>query len=561
MLTVLPVRGKHFMTDQTGQTRIKPSASRSIDGILISSPIGMMLTDWARQFGGRTALIAGNTRLSFTELDHRVDRLAGAFQGLGLKAGDRILVQMPNDIGFVTILLASLRLGVVPILAMTAHRAHELNDLIKNAQPVAYFAPQELNGFRYNVFASSLQLAHPCLNLIVLDGPDPLTIYPQLSSLNAAPKYDRQPKLSDLALLLLSGGTTATPKLIPRTHADYAFTFLRSAEMAGVNASTVYLAILPGSHNFILSSPGILGVLAKGGRVVLTTSVACDEIMPLIEKEAVTHIALVPPLLRLWIDARKWERSDLSSLELLQIGGARIAPTLVRQARNVFETKIQQVYGMAEGLLCYTRFDDPEEVIFATQGRPMSDEDEILIVDDDGKPVKPGEIGELLTRGPYTISHYYNVTSHRDTSFTADGYYRTGDLVRQDATGNIIVMGRIKEQINRAGEKIAVSEIEIILSRHPQIDEAILVAAADQHLGERICAFLKGSPQNMPDSFIREYLRDYGVAAYKMPDQIIWISIWPQTAIGKIDRKKLVAIAEARTVEVSKENFTPLPDK
>ncbi|UYH51620.1 AMP-binding protein [Candidatus Kirkpatrickella diaphorinae] len=518
----------------------------TIDGITLTAPIGGMLSEWARKWGSRIALVHGDDSMTFAALDRRVDRLAGALQNSGLKEGDRILIQMPNSIGLVTTLLAALRLGVTPIMAMPAQRLHDLSALVANAQPVAYFAARELHGFQYEVLARSLQQAHPCLRLIVLDGTDVPEDYLQLSALDAPFHPVQPPALTDLALLLLSGGTTGTPKLIPRTHADYAFTFLRSAEMAGVDEITIYLAILPGAHNFILSSPGILGVLSHGGRVVLANAASCDEIMPLIARESVTHIALVPPLLRLWIEARTWESSDLSSLRLLQIGGARVDAALVKQAQEVFGTTIQQVYGMAEGLICYTRLNDAQHVILNTQGRPMSQEDDIMIVDMDGHEVAPGETGELLTRGPYTISNYYKAAAQNAASFTAEGYYRTGDLVCQDADGNITVMGRIKEQINRAGEKIAAAEVEAALTRHPDIEEAVVVAAPDPHLGERTCAFLKGPSRTLPDLAIREFLRKNGMEAYKIPDQYAWITHWPQTAVGKLDRKKLVALAQKR---------------
>lgn len=534
------------MLDQPNLNFAPSAKPLVIDGITLTAPIGGMLSKWAGAFGTRIALVDGDHRMTYAALNHHVDRLAGALQKSGLIKGDRILVQMPNSIGLVTILLAALRLGIIPIMAMPAQRAHDLNALVANAQPVAYFAAQAHHEFQYDVLARSLQQAHPCLRLIVLDGADVPEDYLQLSALDAPFHPPQPPALTDLALLLLSGGTTGTPKLIPRTHADYAFTFLRSAEMAGVDETTVYLAILPGAHNFILSSPGILGVLSRGGRVVLANAASGDEVMPLIEKESVTHIALVPPLLRLWIEARKWESSDLSSLRLLQIGGARVDAALVEQAQQVFGTTIQQVYGMAEGLICYTRLDDAQHVILNTQGRPMSREDDILIVDLDGHNVAPGETGELLTRGPYTISGYHNAAEHNASSFTAEGYYRTGDLVCHDADGNITVMGRLKEQINRAGEKIAVAEVEAALTRHPDIEEAVVVAAPDPHLGERICAFLKGASRDLPDLAIREFLRESGMAAYKIPDQYGWVSHWPQTAVGKLDRRKLAALAQAR---------------
>lgn len=172
-----------------------------------------------------------------------------------------------------------------------------------------------------------------------------------------------QPDVSATALLLLSGGTTGTPKLIPRRHADYSYNFSASAELCGISQQSVYLAVLPVAHNFPLACPGILGTLACGGKVVLTDSASCDEVMPLIAQERVTHVALVPALAQLWVQAVEWEDSDLSSLRVIQAGGARLDPTLAEQVIATFDCTLQQVFGMAEGLLCFTRLDDPHATI------------------------------------------------------------------------------------------------------------------------------------------------------------------------------------------------------
>lgn len=186
---------------------------------------------------------------------------------------------------------------------------------------------------------------------------------------------------------------------------------------------------------------------------MLTDSASCDEVMPLIAQERVTHVALVPALAQLWVQAREWEDSDLSSLRVIQAGGARLDPTLAEQVIATFDCTLQQVFGMAEGLLCFTRLDDPHATILHSQGRLLSPLDEIRIVDQDENDVAPGETGQLLTRGPYTISGYYRAPAHNAQAFTAQGFYRTGDNVRLDEVGNLHVEGRLKEQINRAGEK------------------------------------------------------------------------------------------------------------
>jgi 2,3-dihydroxybenzoate-AMP ligase len=169
--------------------------------------------------------------------------------------------------------------------------------------------------------------------------------------------------------------------------------------------------------------------------------------------------------------------ADLSTLEVLQVGGAKLVPELARRIRPALGCDVQQVFGMAEGLLNFTRLDDPDEVKFTTQGRPMSPDDDIAVVDEFGDPVPPGEPGELITQGPYTLRGYFRAREHNARAFTPDGWYRSGDIVRLDRAGNLVVEGRAKDLINRGGEKISAEEVEDLLLAHP-VSRTRLVAAA-----------------------------------------------------------------------------------
>ncbi|KVN06636.1 MULTISPECIES: salicylate synthase [unclassified Burkholderia] len=517
-------------------------------------PLGEHLRRWAADHATRTALVAGGERVPFVALDHRVDRLAAALHELGLRPGDRAMVQLPNGIAFVTVCFALFRLGVVPVLAMPTQRSHDIDALCRIAEPSAYFIADGTAGFDARSLAADMLDAHPSLRWIVVDGEpgrrdnddDADERVVPLASLDAPPRALTPPAPNDVALLLLSGGTTGTPKLIPRTHADYAYNFSASAALCGLDDTSVYLAVLPAAHNFTLACPGILGMLASGGTVVLSDTASCDEAMPLIARERVTHVALVPPLAQLWAQAREWERSDLSSLRLVQVGGARLDPALARRLPDVLGCRLQQVFGMAEGLLCYTRLDDPPDTIAHTQGRPLSPRDEVRIVDAHGRDVAAGDVGELLTRGPYTIRGYYRAPEHNARSFTGDGYYRTGDLVRRDAAGNLIVEGRIKEQINRGGEKISAAEIELLIDALPDVQDSAVVAVPDALLGERICAFVRPQRNTLDASTLKQALRARGLSEFKLPDQIEIAAHWPLTSVGKIDKQRLIAIAKAR---------------
>jgi 2,3-dihydroxybenzoate-AMP ligase len=195
---------------------------------------------------------------------------------------------------------------------------------------------------------------------------------------------------------------------------------------------------------------------------------------------------------------------------------------------------------MAEGLLNYTRLDDPDDVVVETQGRPLSPADELLIVGPDGEPVADGEPGELLTRGPYTIRGYYRAEAHNATAFTTDGFYRTGDVVRRDPGGNLIVEGRAKDLINRGGEKISAEEIENLLLAHPAVREVAAVAMPHPVLGEQTCAYLVLRPGDDLDlKALSAYLDGRGVARFKWPERLEIVGALPVTNVGKVDKKKL----------------------
>ncbi|MDF5758245.1 AMP-binding protein [Spongiactinospora sp. TRM90649] len=482
-----------------------------------------------------TALVVGDERLSYAELDHRAERAAAGFLRLGLRRGDRVVVQLPNTVSFVVVFLALTRIGVAPVLALPAHRASEIGYLCELSEARAYVIPAVHGGFDHRELARGLAVEH-----VVVDG-DAQEFTPLAVVLDAEPVEHDRPEPADIGVFLLSGGTTGLPKLIPRTHRDYVYNLEASARVCGFTRDTVYLVVLPVAHNFALACPGVLGVFACGGTVVLAPSGSPDEAFPLIERERVTVCAAVPPIALLWLDAATWSSEDLSSLELLQVGGAKFAAERAAQVPEVLGCAVQQVFGMAEGLLNYTRTDDPPEIVAISQGRPLSPADEIRVVGADGLDVAPGEVGELLTRGPYTLRGYYRAPEHNSRSFTPDGFYRTGDLVRVLPSGHLVVEGREKDQINRGGDKISAEELENHLLAHPAIHDAAVVGLPDPVMGERTCAFLvvRGEAPKLRE--IKEFLRQRGVAAYKFPDRAEVVDSFPRTPVGKVSKKDLAA--------------------
>ncbi|WP_430785142.1 (2,3-dihydroxybenzoyl)adenylate synthase [Actinoplanes sp. G11-F43] len=508
---------------------------------------GEQLSRMASRFGGRTALVDGEERMTYAALDENAHRLAGALYALGLRRGDRAVVQFPNRARFVVLWFALVRLGVVPVHAMPGHRRSELSHLVAQSGAVAYFGPDRHARFDHRGLAAELAAAFPHLAHVIIDGDvagwDGFRSLPELLAADPAPiPRPDPPAAGDMALLLLSGGTTGTPKLIPRTHDDYACNARLAAEVCGLGPDSVYLAVLPMPFNFTMSCPGVLGVLQAGGTVVVARDPSPATAFRLIDRERVTITALNPPLVPLWLQERAEVAADLSSLRLLQVGAARLSDDLARRVQPELGCRLQQVFGMAEGLLNLTRAEDADDLVCSTQGRPVCPDDEVRVVDETGAEVGPGEVGELLTRGPYTIRGYYRAGEVNRSGFTGDGFYRTGDQVRRLPSGHLSVVGRIKDQINRGGEKIDATEVEGHLAAYPGVLAAALIGAPDRDLGERPVAVLvcAGDPPTV--RVLAAFLRDRGVAAYKHPDRVVAAPAMPLTAVGKIDKRALAGL-------------------
>ena len=206
---------------------------------------------------------------------------------------------------------------------------------------------------------------------------------------------------------------------------------------------------------------------------------------------------------------------------------------------------------MGEGMLTFVRLDDPEEVRMETVGRPMCPDDEVKLVDDEGREVSDGEIGELACRGPYTLRGYYRAPEHNARVFTPDGFYLTGDLMRRHPSGNFVVEGRKKDLINRGGEKISAEEVENLILAHPAVQNVACVPMPDPVLGERTCAFIipkQGARITLEE--LARFLTEAGIAKFKLPERVELVDDFPLSPFGKVSKLTLAKrIAETIKAE------------
>lgn len=511
-----------------------------------------LLRNCAADHPDRLAVVGEGARWTYAELLERAETAAAGFLALGLKPGDRVVVQLPNLAEFLSVVFGLFRAQLIPVYALPAHRLTEIVHFARKSEAAAYVIADRRDGFDYRALARQVQAEDPAVRHVVVVGEaEEFVAFDSFrADLSLLPTTDADP--SQVAFLQISGGSTGLSKLIPRTHDDYLYSVRDSAVISGLSADSVYLTALPAAHNFPMSSPGYLGAICVGATVVMAPSPSPDVCFPLIAREGVTITGLVPPLALLWMQAAANTAHDISSLEVLLVGGAKFLPEAARRVRRELNCTLQQVFGMAEGLVNYTRLDDPEHLIVETQGRPISPDDEVLIVDDQDVPVAEGEIGNLLTRGPYTIRAYHNDDAANARSFTDDGFYRTGDVVRRTPEGYLVVMGRATDHINRAGEKISAEEVEDHLLAHPAVFDAAVVSTPDDYLGERTCAFIIPNGPAPRGVEIKAWMRKRDIAEFKVPDQIVFVEDFAITAVGKISRRELRSALRQRLLDAAK---------
>ncbi|SJL85124.1 (2,3-dihydroxybenzoyl)adenylate synthase [Vibrio palustris] len=511
------------------------------------------LFERAREQPENLAMICGERRYTYAEMVDIIHRFSAGFTKLGLQAGDNVVLQMTNVAEFYLCFFALVQKGIRPIMALPAHRYSEIAYFCQHANAKAYIIDGTCSTFNYQALAHDILENNASVSRVIVKGDLHYTDsrFTSLAECLADTDVTQDANPCDIAFFQLSGGTTGAPKLIPRTHNDYAYSVIGSNALCDVDEETRFLCVLPVAHNYPFSSPGALGVFWAGGCVIIGADTQPQTAFRLIEQHKANFVPLVPPLALLWMDFAKTQPYDLSSLKVIQVGGAKFSENAAKRLLNVFNCQLQQVFGMAEGLVNYTRLDDPIEVITQTQGRPISKLDQVRVVNEAGEDVAQGEEGFLITQGPYTIRGYYNAPQHNARSFTPEGFYRTGDIVRQTEQGNIIVTGRDKDQINRGGEKIAAEEIENQLLRHDAVHDAALIAIADDYLGEHSCAVIvMSSTQSIRPIELKRFLRQQSLAEFKIPDQIQFIDELPKTPVGKIDKKKLRTLFSKITASV-----------
>jgi len=499
------------------------------------------------RYANRVALIDRDCSISYAEVDRMSDNLALNLLQIGIRPLDRVVVQLPNVAEFVILYIALQKMGGIPIAALIPHRYAEISQFVELSGAAACVVPDQLGDCDYCAIVERIRQKNPALRHGIALGPfrkgfhslTELIEKPSALPMSALSEIKIDP--TDPAIFQLSGGTTGIPKLIPRTHNDYAYNSKMASKVCAVGENSVLLVILPIAHNLPLACPGIQGFLFHGGRAVLSASAKPEDVFALIEKHGVTHLKVVPALLIRLLHDPAVSRYDLSSLKIIQSGGQSMLPEVRALSRKLIPSAfVQENFGMSEGLIMFVRLDDPEDVARETVGRPVSPDDEVRLLDDDDREVSGEQVGELCCRGPYTLRGYYGVPEYNARTFTTDGFYRSGDLMRRHPSGNYVVEGRKKDLINRGGEKISAEEIENLILSHPTVKNVACVPVPDPVLGERMCAcVLLRANAGLNFDELKNFLIGKEIAKYKLPERLEIMQDFPLSPFGKVSKKTL----------------------
>jgi non-ribosomal peptide synthetase component E (peptide arylation enzyme) len=502
--------------------------------------IGQALSRAAQRHPDRTAYVCEDRRITFAELEQQTRAVAAGLRSIGMRPGDRAIFQMGTGIETALALFGCFKAGVLPVCTIPQYRALEISALAQVTRPSAFFVQADVSpNFDQLAFAQEMVTAHGMQHLVVACG-KPGAAGTSLASLlsHAADESVEEWNYCDVAALQLSGGSTGVPKVIPRYHGEYLAHVKAWCDHFGCLDGDVGIWALPILHNAGMMF-ALLRAVLNGATTVLMPKWDVGSFFSLLEEERVQHAFTIGPHAPAIANFPGADSHDLSALKLTLtlIGAEPIERGTGRPATNM--------YGITEGLVLAGAPQFPASIRHGSIGSVCWKYDEVRILEPGTEtPVAFGETGELCFRGPSSLRGYYAAPEITVGSMTSDGFFRTADMVRASREGELTVYhfeGRMRDNINRGGEKFGTEDIELLLARHPQLVDAKVVAMPDPTYGEKACAYviLREGAALPAVSELAAYLVANGLAKYKCPERVECVSSFPVTRVGKLDRAEL----------------------
>jgi 2,3-dihydroxybenzoate-AMP ligase len=554
------IRGWHPFTEQECRRYVARGLWRNLTVL-------DLLDRNAQVFPNKLAIIDEKTEVTWKELQQRVNRLAIQLRELGVEYGDFFVLDLMNTVEYAYFYFGLNRLGAIPVVCLPRHRRMELEHELKLHEAKGIVVPVG-EKFDYVGMVDEIKGNAPRLKICLTVGGEAPQGWTSVEGLleeevenEYAEDYLEQlkPDPNDICIEQLSGGTTGLPKGIPKTHNEYICQWDYIGRAAAYTDESISLIVIPALHNAAFAfcfGPATF----RGGTVVLCTTPTPEKHFEMIDKYKVTHTMLIPIQITYWMQAQeKMEDYDLSSLKVIGSGAEKVRPELVKWALEDLGVNFVNVLGMSEGMHICTRWHTGKEPQMYTVGKPLIiDPDvEIRLVDDEGRDVRPGEIGEMISRGALTFKGYFRNEEENKAAFDEQGFFHSGDLMSVREDGCYVVEGRKKDMIKRAGENVYPAAVEDRIATFSKVAHCAVVGMPDQILGEKLCAFIepvKGETISLHE--VVEYLKGLGIAVFNLPERLELVGGWPLTAKNAIDKRRLRAYVTAKAVEegaISKE--------
>jgi acyl-CoA synthetase (AMP-forming)/AMP-acid ligase II len=496
----------------------------------------------------RDAIVFEGNRWTYAETAERTNRLAHALMGLGLNKGDRIGILEVNCNHYVEAYFAAAKLGAMFVPLNFRAKADELQYLIANAE-----AKILLVGTRYVDMLDTLLPQLPTVTTcIVLEGEHKgMPFYEDLLTSSSPDEVTTEIGDDDITMLMYTAGTTGRPKGVPLTHNGFVSYVLDNVEPASPEIEEKNLLTVPLYH--VAGMQAVLAAMYGGRTLVMMKQFEVTEWMETVQEEKATRAMLVPTMLKRIIDDPAFPTYDLTSLKVITYGAAPMPVEVIKKAIEVMPwARFINAFGQTETASTIAALGPDDHVIEGTEeerekklkrltssiGRPLPDV-EVKIVGEDGTPLPPETVGEILVKGPRVMTGYWGDEEKTAQTITPDGWLRTGDRGWLDQEGYIFLAGRGDDIIIRGGENISPEEVEDVLHSHPTIEEAAVIGVPDPEWGQepRAVVVLKQGETTTPEEII-EFCRTR-LAGFKRPRSVIFVDTLPRNQMGKVLKKEL----------------------
>jgi 2,3-dihydroxybenzoate-AMP ligase len=516
----------------------------------------------------KEAFIDLENRLTYSQARDRADRLAIALMKLGISPLERVLVQLPNWSEVVPVYFALQKIGAIPVMVIDRYRQLEILQLADITGATAWIVPVRQRKVDYVPIIRDVLQQRPQIERVImvrgeLDEPgfwslERLVAETEPTEADHAALAARKPDARQVAHMGPTGGTTGSPKIVPRTHNSLECAVETCSASWGQHCEDINLIVGSIGHDLSLTK-GFLGSIVTMGTLVMLDTTDNQVICETIEREKVSAVIWVPTLGQRLLQYEDLDKYDLSSLKKMHSAGGAALPGLVRDVFQRLGVRFCNGYGATEGMTTITRAVDDVEVVCTTVGRPTCPCDTYKVVDSQGSVLPPETPGELLVKGPSVLSGYYRNPEENAKVFDSDGFFKTGDVAKISEKGYVTITGRIKEMINRGGESISATVIEELIDRHPDVASVAVIAMADVLMGERVCAYIQprsGASLRFEDVIV--FMREQKASVLELPERIEFVEVMPYTGAQKIDKNTLrVDIAKKLEAEGAAGGATP----